>query len=245
MSYSENPYQPSGSFYPVSAAESAVDERVDFIRKTYVHLTAAVLGFAFIIAVLLQISAVQNICQSMFHTPWSYLIAMFALMAVSWVCDKWAANAASVSTQYAGLIVYTIAEALFFTPMIWLAGHFEGALMTAGAVTGVVFIGLTLSVFITKADFSFMRSALMIGTLGALAVAMCMMFIPGATQGWMLILMGVFVVLACGYILYNTSNVLHHYPVGMHVAASLALFASLTTLFWYVLQIVIALSGRD
>ena len=99
-------------------------------------------------------------------------------------------------------------------------------------------------VFMTKADFSFLRSALMIGTLGALAVAICMMF-TGVTQGWFLILMGVFVILACGYILYNTSNVLHHYPVGMHVAASLALFASLTTLFWYVLHLVMLLSGRD
>ena len=89
-----------------------------------------------------------------------------------------------------------------------------------------------------------MRSALMIGSFGAIAVAICMMFM-GMTSGWFLILMGVFVILACGYILYNTSYVLHHYPVGMHVAASLALFASLTTLFWYVLQIVMAFSGDD
>ena len=45
------------------------------------------------------------------------------------------------------------------------------------------------------------------------------------------------VALACGYILYGTSNVLHHYRVGQHVAASLALFASVALLFWYVIQI--------
>jgi len=245
MSYSQNPYQPSGSFYPVTVAESGVDERVEFIRKTYTHLTAAVLGFSFIIASLLQIPAVDGICKTMLGTPFSYLIAMFGLMAVSWICEKWACNAASKRTQYTGLIVYAVAEALFFTPMVWLADRFfPGSLVTAVAVTLTVFVGLTLSVFMTKADFSFLRSALMIGTLGALAVAICMMF-TGVTQGWFLILMGVFVILACGYILYNTSNVLHHYPVGMHVAASLALFASLTTLFWYVLHLVMLLSGRD
>ena len=45
------------------------------------------------------------------------------------------------------------------------------------------------------------------------------------------------VVLAAGYILYNTSNIIHHYHTGQYVAASLALFASVALLFWYVVQI--------
>ena len=48
---------------------------------------------------------------------------------------------------------------------------------------------------------------------------------------------GGMIVLACGAILYDTSNVLHHYPVDRHVAASLELFASVALLFWYVLQL--------
>ena len=39
------------------------------------------------------------------------------------------------------------------------------------------------------------------------------------------------IVLACGYILYHTSNILHQYRIGQHVAASLALFASVALLF--------------
>ena len=45
------------------------------------------------------------------------------------------------------------------------------------------------------------------------------------------------VVLASGYILYYTSNVLRHYPIGSHVAAALALFSAVALLFWYVLRI--------
>jgi hypothetical protein len=52
--------------------------------------------------------------------------------------------------------------------------------------------------------------------------------------------------LAAGYILYDTSNVMHHYRVDQHVAASLALFASVALLFFYVLRIVLILtSSRD
>jgi hypothetical protein len=45
------------------------------------------------------------------------------------------------------------------------------------------------------------------------------------------------IVLASGYILYDTSNVLHRYRTDQHVAAALALFASVALLFWYVIQI--------
>jgi FtsH-binding integral membrane protein len=38
-------------------------------------------------------------------------------------------------------------------------------------------------------------------------------------------------------ILYETSNILHHYRPNQHVAASLSLFASVALLFWYVLRI--------
>jgi FtsH-binding integral membrane protein len=48
---------------------------------------------------------------------------------------------------------------------------------------------------------------------------------------------------AGGAILYDTSNVLYHYPEDRYVAASLELFASVALLFWYVLRLLIA--SRD
>ena len=37
-------------------------------------------------------------------------------------------------------------------------------------------------------------------------------------------------------ILYDTSNIMHHYPQDRYVAASMGLFASIALMFWYVLQ---------
>jgi FtsH-binding integral membrane protein len=238
VSYSENPYQAFG----VPAEMADADARVDFIRKTYIHLTGAVLAFAFICAVALQFDGVREICAMFLKTPFLYLIAMFGLMGVSFVCDRWAAQSTNIGTQYLGLSLYTFAQAIFFLPMLWLAQvYFPGSITSAAVITLAVFIGLTLSVFITRADFSYLRSALFIGTFAALGVAICLMLIPGIRgQGLSLLIGGVFVVLAAGYILYHTSQVLHHYPVNMYVAASLALFASLATLFWYILQIMMS-----
>ena len=43
--------------------------------------------------------------------------------------------------------------------------------------------------------------------------------------------------LAGGSILYDTSNVLHHFPEDRYVGAALELFASVALMFWYVLRI--------
>ncbi|TMQ19247.1 MAG: hypothetical protein E6J91_06440 [Deltaproteobacteria bacterium] len=45
------------------------------------------------------------------------------------------------------------------------------------------------------------------------------------------------VLLAAGYILFQTSQVLAHADPRHHVAAALALFSSLALLFWYVIRI--------
>ena len=49
-------------------------------------------------------------------------------------------------------------------------------------------------------------------------------------------------VFAGASVLYTTSNVLHEYRIGQHVAASLALFASVALLFWYILRILMSMS---
>ena len=53
------------------------------------------------------------------------------------------------------------------------------------------------------------------------------------------------VVFAGAAILHQTSNIIHHYRPDQHVAASLGLFASVALLFWYVLQVLMSLAGRD
>ena len=55
----------------------------------------------------------------------------------------------------------------------------------------------------------------------------------------------IMIALACGYILYDTSNILHHYHTSQHVAASLALFSSVVLLFWYVLRIMLMFASEE
>ena len=70
--------------------------------------------------------------------------------------------------------------------------------------------------------------------LAALGLIACAIFFQFALGPIFTVAM---IALACGYILYHTSNILHHYRIGQHVAASLSLFASVALLFWYILQL--------
>ena len=83
-------------------------------------------------------------------------------------------------------------------------------------------------------DFSFLRTALVFGAFAAMGF-----IVAGALIGFNLGMVFVYamIALSCGYILYDTSNVMICYRIGQHVAAALALFASVALLFWYILQL--------
>lgn len=242
MSYAQNPYRSPAAWGNI-AAQADVDERVDFIRKTYLHLAGAVFAFAALSAALLNSPAAETLLNLMTAGKYNWLIVLGAFMGVSYLANYWAQSATSVGMQYLGLALYVVAQAVIACPMLYIASRFGGpdVIPVAGIITLVLFTGLTLTVFLTRADFSFLRIGLGIAGLAAMGVIACSI-IFGFSLG--LIFSAAMIVFACGWILYDTSNVLHHYRIGQHVAASLALFASVALLFWYVLRLVMALNSR-
>ncbi|HET6882463.1 MAG TPA: Bax inhibitor-1 family protein [Pirellulales bacterium] len=241
MSYADNPYQaPVYSF----AAQAAADERADFIRKTYLHLAGAVFAFAGLEAVLLNVPGLSERYLSLLAASrYGWLLVVGAFMLVSYVAESWARSATSVATQYLGLGLYIVAEAVIFLPLLYIASRVDERLIpTAAAATLVVFSGLTGIVFVTGKDFSFLRTGLRLAGLVALGCIVAAVIFPQFALG--ILFSFAMVGLASGYILYDTSNVMHHYRIGQHVAASLALFASVALLFYYILRIVMQLTRR-
>jgi FtsH-binding integral membrane protein len=227
------------------AARAAGSERALFIRRTYAHLAGAILAFMGIEALLLNVlsnDAQLQILRMMGGYGW--LFVLFAFMGASWLAQTWAQSDSSRGMQYVGLGLYVVAEAVIFLPLLIIANHMvdKTVIPTAGILTLAVFGGLTLSVFVTKKDYSFLRPILCVASLIALGVIVAAILI-GFSLG--LIFSFVMVALMSGYILYYTSQVMLHYRTDQHVAAALALFAAVATLFWYILRIVMATSSRD
>ena len=225
---------------PYTVAAQSVDVRAAFIRKTYAHLAGAVLAFALLEAAILSI---PNIGTTVFgllgSSPYSWLIVLGVFMFASHIANKWATNATSKSTQYMGLGLYIVVEAIIFVPLLLMAQYKTGdqsLILQAGGVTLLLFAGLTLIAFTTKKDFSFLGGMLKIGGMIALGVIVTAVVFPSfiSLGFWFSVAMVVF---AAGTILYSTSNIIRHYSTDQYVAASLGLFASVALLFWYVLQI--------
>lgn len=218
------------------------EERADFLQKTYLHLALAVLGFIVVEAIFLSTPFIVNIGMTL-AGGWSWLIMLGGFMFATSIAEKWARESTDRRMQYGGLLLYVVAEAFIFVPLLHIAINLMGAphlVKDAGMITLALFGGLTAIVFITGKDFSFLKGALTIGFFLALGL-----IVAGILFGFDLGLFFSFamVALAAGSILYQTSNVLHEYNSDQYVAASLGLFASFMLLLWYVLSILMSMSG--
>ncbi len=220
----------------VLAEKATAGDRAQFIRKTYAHLAGAVGLFVVLEYILLHMPFTPKLIMAMAGSRYGWLLVLGLFMGVGYIANRWAESDQPKSMQYAGLILYVAAEAVIFLPLLFVAAYYTSpdVLPSAAIVTLALFGGLTATVFITKKDFSFMRSALTVGSFMALGVIV-LSIVVGFNLGTLFSL--VMVVLAGGYILYYTSNVMKHYRTDQYVAASLALFAAVALLFWYILQI--------
>jgi FtsH-binding integral membrane protein len=230
---------------PAALAEPS--ERAAFIRRTYSHLAGAILAFigleVGLFFVIDHTIGREEVLKTLLLSNYSWLVVMLAFMGASWLAQYWARSQTSVALQYVGLGLYVVAEAVIFLPLLIIAEGYCGpnVIPTAGILTLATFGGLTVTVFVTRKDFSFLAPILSVGSLialGLIVVAIFMQFDLGV------LFAAAMVVLMSGYILYYTSNVLHHYRTDQHVAAALALFAAVATLFWYILQIVMRMNRR-
>ena len=224
----------------VSQAEPS--ERAAFIRRTYAHLAGAVLAFVGLEIYMVN-SPIAQMLLNVMAMRFGWLLILGGFIILGRLASGLASGGASPTVQYAGLTLYVIAESVIFAPILWIAVHFSSpeVLPMAGILTLGLFGGLTLVVFTTKKDFSFLRGILSIGFMLAIGLIVCAVLF-GFNLG--LVFSFAMVLLASGAILYDTSRILHNYGPDQHVAASLQLFASIALLFWYVLQIVMSLSRR-
>jgi FtsH-binding integral membrane protein len=216
---------------PVAALPS--DARATFITRTYLHLYGAILGFTLFEAALFTSGLALPIARAFLSVSWLWILGGFVL--VSWLASRVAQTAVSPAAQYLALAGYVIAEGLIFAPMLLIAQVVApGTIQSAAFLTLLGFTALTVIVFATRRDFSFLGPALCWGGVMALGL-----IAGGAMFGFQL---GTFfsvgmVALAGASILHDTSKVMKSYPEDRYVGAALELFAGVALLFWYVLRL--------
>lgn len=223
----------------IIVAQATDRERSQFYRKTYVNLALGVLVFVGIEALLLRIPPLVEFLLGML-SGYTWLLLLGGFMAVTWLAQSITYKSASKSKQYLGFLLYIVAEAVIFVPILYIAIAVSGGvglINQAAILTGALFLGLTGVVFGSSINFSFLRSILTIGFFLAFGLIVAGMLFGFDLGLW---LSAGMVALASGSILYSTYQLKNEYATHQYIPAALSLFASLMLLFWYILRILMS-----
>jgi FtsH-binding integral membrane protein len=148
-------------------------------------------------------------------------------------------------------VAWAIAGPMMQSPMLvlmafiglsWGASHLAHRLesKTSQYAAFAAFFGcvaLIATAMITRRDFSFLRGILVWGFFIAMGLIGASFLFGWNLGTWFSVGMIGF---AGAAVLYDTSNIMHHYPQDKYVAASMALFGSIAMMFWYILRLFIS-----
>jgi FtsH-binding integral membrane protein len=226
-------------YHREAAAYAPANARLAFIRRTYLHLAVSVAALVGVEATLLASGAGLDVLQAMYGNKLSLLLVLGLFIGGGFLARYMARADSGVAIKYLGLALYVAIWAVVLLPILFVATNspnFGGMAIVnqAAVLTLVVFGGLTLTVFVTKADFSGLGPYLFAAGWALFAVILAGILFGFGLGLWISFAC---IALAAGYILYDTSNILHHYRTDEHVAASLELFADVALLFYHILRV--------
>lgn len=236
-----NPYS---SLEAPPAAFAAASERAAFLKKVYGLLFLGILGFAATLWAAGNVPIVNGWAVSMGRAiygsrfGWVLYIGIFigGSMAVHAVAEKKVLGGIAFAA-WAFLLAMLIAPIVLMINST-VAG--PKIISQASGLTALVFGGLTGYVLYTGKDFSWLKGALTVlcfALFGAFLLGMLMGFSMGMWYS-----VGI-VVLFAGYILYDTSQILHRLPTTMAMSGAIMLFTDVVLLFKHIL--ILLWSSRD
>lgn len=217
--------------YLAPAAQASVEDRSKFIWKTYAHVVGAIFAFVGVVAYIIQAGMVEGLTNFMIANPWIMLIVF---IGGSYGARHVAHATRSTAIQYAAMAGLIVLYGAVFAPTIFIANQYQpGVVDSAAGVTLLGSVGLIAVAMVTRKDFSFLRGIAVFGSWLAITAIASSMFFGFELGQWfalaVIALLGI-------TILFQTSNILHHYPTNMYVAASLELFSSIVILFMWILR---------
>jgi FtsH-binding integral membrane protein len=220
------------SVAPVSAL--GVSDRSEFIWKCYAHVVGALLAVVAIETYLFSSGVAWRIAEPMVNSP---MLVLAAFIGLSWGASHFAHTLQSKTSQYAAFAVLVVVWSLMFVPMLAMALLMDQSGSMIESAAGVTVFGcaaLIATVMITRKDFSFLRGLLVWGFFIAMGLIGASLLFGWNLGTWFSVGMIGFAGVA---VLYDTSNIMHHYPQDKYVAASMALFSSIAMMFWYILRL--------
>lgn len=202
------------------------------LRNTYLLLSLTLLFSGFTAA----ISMAMNM------PPMTYLISVIGGMVIAmFVLPRFAHSSAGIGIVFliTGLLGFGLGPMLSMYASLPNGGNI---IMLSLGGTGVIFMGLSAYVLATRKDFSFLGGFLMVGFLLVLVAAVANIFL--AVPAMSLMISAVVIMLMSGFILYDTSRIIHGGETN-YILATIGLYMTIFNIFISLLQILGIMGGDD
>ena len=218
--------------YAVARPVESVLSTNKLIRNTYILLSMTLLFSALTAGVSMAMN---------FPHP-GMLITLVGYFGLLWLTTSlrnsaWGLAAIFALTGFMGLTLGPIINAY-----VHMFSNGTELVMMAMGGTGAIFLGLSGYALTSRKDFSFMGGFIMVGVLVAfLAGIGAMIFsIPALS----LAVSAMFILLMSGFILYQTSEMVHGGETN-YIMATISLYVTIYNLFTSLLHLLGAFAGED
>ena len=202
------------------------------IRNTYILLSLTLLLSA-------ATAGIAMVTHAPMMNVWLVLGGYFGLLFLTTYLRNSAWGLLSVFAL-TGFMGYTLGPVL----NAYMAHYGNGSQLVAYALgsTGVIFLGLSGYALTSRKDFSFMGGFIAAGILIAFIAGIANIFLTIPALG--LAVSSLFILLMCGYILYQTSAMVHGGETN-YIMATVSLYVAIYNLFTSLLQLLGVFGGDD
>lgn len=201
------------------------------VRNTYMMLSMTLLFSALTAALSMSLQM----------GPMTHLVSLVAAIALLWfVLPRTANSAAGVAVVFAftGLMGFGLGPVL--NHYLQLANG--GQIITmALAGTGTIFLALSGYVLVSRKNFSFMGGFLFVGLLVLIGASLVGLFVN--VPGLHLAISAAVILLFSGFILYDTSSIIHGGQTN-YLLATVALYLDIYNIFVHLLSLLSAFAGE-
>lgn len=216
----------------ISRVSQSVLATNSLIRNTYILLSLTLLFSAATAGIAMATNAQPvNI--------WLVLIGYYGLLFATHALRNsgWGLAAIFALTGFMG---YTLGPIL----NLYITHYSNGSQLVAYAMasTGIIFLGLSGYALTSRKDFSFMGGFLMVGILVAFIAGIANIFL--AIPALALAVSSMFILLMAGFILYQTSAMIHG-GENNYILATVSLYVAIYNLFTSLLQLFGVFGGDE
>ena len=214
-----------------TTTESSVVSTNKVLRNTYL-LLGATLAFSAFTAYLAYAFEMRPM------NVWVMLGGYFALLFGTMRTREsaWGLLFVFLLTGFLGLTLGPIVN--FYVRFLPNGGQI---VMLALGTTAITFLGLSAYAVVSRRDFNFMAGFLTIGALAAFVLGLAAYFFHLSTLS--LAVSGMFVLVSSGFILFETSAIIHGGETN-YISATVTLYVSIYNLFLSLLRLLGAASNR-